>query len=179
MRPPVRLWLARHGATAWNEAGRFTGWADPGLSRQGRAQARALGSELRGRCFDSVWTSDLRRAIETATIALLAAGLRLELNIDRRLRELRFGAIEGSRWGDLPPQVRRELLLFEGFRARSGESVEELGSRVRGFIDSLPPGDHLVVTHGGVIRVLMRDGRKESAVPPGSMMALTLTCSSR
>jgi 2,3-bisphosphoglycerate-dependent phosphoglycerate mutase len=174
VRPATRLWLARHGSTSWNEDGRLVGWADPALSPHGRAQARALGAALTGLVVDSVWTSDLRRAVETTTIALRTAGSGRVANVDARLRELRFGAIDGSRWTDLPLSIRRGLLGFEGFRAPSGESVEELRSRVWAVIDTLTPGDHLLVTHGGVIRLLLRDASRDAAIPAGSMIRLTV-----
>jgi probable phosphoglycerate mutase len=175
--PSLRLCLARHGSTSWNEAGRLVGWADPGLSGRGRAEARALGAALAGRAFDSVWTSDLRRAVETTTIALRSARSTRTATVDRRLRELRFGAIDGFRWTELSGDVQRGLLAFEGFRAPEGESVEELGSRVWDLIGSLPPGDHLLVTHGGVIRLLMGD--RSGGITPGSLVELELPVGAR
>ena len=171
----VRLWLARHGATLWTEAGRITGWTDPDLSRSGRAQAMALGGRLRGRAFDAVWSSDLRRATETAAIVCRSAGLSRRVGVDHRLRELRFGALEGTRWVDLAPELRAGLLAFDGFRAPSGESVEELRSRVRDLLETFPAGDHLVVTHGGVIRMLLREAGLADHAAPGSVVPLDLT----
>ena len=174
MKPTVRLWLARHGDTSWNEAGRLSGWADPGLSPGGWAQARALGRTLDGRTIDSAWASDLRRAVETATIALEVAGSPVHLEVDHRLRELRFGSIEGSRWEELTPELRQGLMAFDGFRAPGGESVEDLRSRVWSLVDSLPAGDHLLVTHGGVIRLLKRNPSGDAFVAPGSLTELVL-----
>ena len=170
--PAVRLWLARHGETSWNEAGQLVGWADPGLSPRGRAQARSLRRALSEKSFHSVWTSDLRRAVETATIA--QAGSAVHLEVDARLRELRFGAIEGSRWEELSPEVRQGLRAFDSFRAPDGETVEALRSRVWDLVGSLPGGDHLLVTHGGVIRLLMRDRSTDAGVAPGSFTELAL-----
>lgn len=160
----VRLLLVRHGSTAWSEAGRLCGWSDVPLSARGRAEARSL----RGRAAAllagtprGVWTSDLLRARETARLARLPAGP------DRRLRELDFGAIEGTRWEDLSDPMRAALLRFEGFRAPDGESVVDLADRVGEFVAGLSPGVHVVVTHGGVIRLLLRDRDPAEHVAPG------------
>jgi broad specificity phosphatase PhoE len=85
----TRLWLVRHGATDWSDAGRLNGWTDVPLNERGRLQARSLAERLAGRQFAAVWSSDLMRAIETAQ---LAVG---EPVPDGRLRELGFGSLEG------------------------------------------------------------------------------------
>lgn len=154
----TRLWLVRHGATAWGEAGRLTGRTDLPLSPAGREQARALGTRLAGRAFDGVWTSDLTRAAETAA---LAWG---EAIPDPRLREVDFGALEGMRWDELSAEDRERLLAFEG--APGGERVADLRRRVVGFLGGLDGGRHLVFTHGGVIRLLLRERGCDRAIPP-------------
>jgi probable phosphoglycerate mutase len=131
-----RLWLVRHGETAWSAAGRFNGWRDLSLSDRGRAQARALADRLRGRRFQAIWSSDLRRAVETAR---LAYG---EPSVDRRLRELDFGALEGRTWQELDEPTQRALIDFEGFEASDGESVASMRSRVMSFVGGLEAGDH-------------------------------------
>jgi 2,3-bisphosphoglycerate-dependent phosphoglycerate mutase len=164
----VRLYLVRHGATAWTEAGRLTGWADVPLSDRGRIQARGLRSRLNGRRFAGVWSSDLARAVETAAIA---AG---DQRRDGRLRELDFGTLEGMTWTELPADMRRGLVTFEGFRAPGGESVDQFRARVRRFVEELTPGDHLVVTHGGVARLLLREAGGDRVVPPGSAVEVAV-----
>jgi probable phosphoglycerate mutase len=143
------LWLVRHGETDWSAAHRFCGWSDPPLSERGRAQARALRADLERRTFDSVVSSTSIRAIETAR---LAYG---EPRPDERLRELDFGDIEGTTWLDCSPEVRAALADYETFSAPNGESVAQLMERVTACLRDLGPGDHLVVTHGGVIRFLL------------------------
>lgn len=169
----VRLWLVRHGSTDWSEAGRLNGWADVPLNDRGRAQARSLAERLNGMRFAGVWSSDLSRARETAR---LAAGGGVP---DPRLRELDFGTLEGRRWEEVSPQARRALVAFEGFEAPGGESVASLRSRVREFIGSLPEGDHLVFTHGGVIRLLLRRAGDDRRVVPGELVHVVLRGSRR
>ena len=174
----VIVWLVRHGQTAWNVDRRFQGWTDVPLDRTGRDQARQLRSTLESTEFDGIWSSDLSRAVETAR---LAAGSPV---VDRRLREMDFGHIEGAVWDELAPEVREGLKRFEGFVVPGGESTESFKSRVFEFLDELPDGRHLVVAHGGVLgavgrlcgeegfpghaHVMRVDWRARSLLPPES-----------
>ena len=93
------LILLRHGESAWNAEGLFTGWVDVGLSEKGAAEASTGGGLLRdaGLQPDIVHTSVLTRAIQTANIALAAADL-LWLPVRRswRLNERHYGALQGK-----------------------------------------------------------------------------------
>jgi len=93
------LVLLRHGESTWNAEGRFTGWVDVGLSDQGAAEAVGGGELLResGVRPDVLHTSVLTRAIQTANLALEAAGL-LWLPVRRswRLNERHYGALQGK-----------------------------------------------------------------------------------
>ena len=160
----ARLWLVRHGETDWSASGRFTGWREVELNRTGRDKARSLRDELAGRQYEGVWSSDLRRAAQTARIAYGQA------RPDARLRELDFGALEGMRWDDLPSNLQRDLVGFDRFSAPGGESVAGLRHRVLDFVDSLPAGQHLLFTHGGVIRLLLRLANADDLVAPGSVV---------
>jgi len=93
------LVLLRHGESAWNAEGLFTGWVDVGLSDKGASEAAAGGTLLHdsGLTPDIVHTSVLTRAIETANLALAAADL-LWLPVSRswRLNERHYGALQGK-----------------------------------------------------------------------------------
>ncbi len=144
------LWLVRHGETDWNAEGRFQGWTDVPLNETGRAQAERLRGLLADGDFDGVWSSDLVRAVETARIAVG------EPAVDRRLRELDFGDLEGAIWDDLDREIRAALKEFDSFQSPGGESAAAFVERVFGFLDELAPGRHLVFAHGGVIRAIGR-----------------------
>lgn len=92
------LVLLRHGQSVWNLENRFTGWTDVGLTEQGREEARTAGRLMaeEGLVPDIVFTSVLRRATETADLALEAAGWR-DVPIKRswRLNERHYGALQG------------------------------------------------------------------------------------
>ena len=93
------LVLLRHGESAWNAEGLFTGWVDVGLSGKGASEATAGGMLLReaGLTPGIVHTSVLTRAIQTAHLALAAADL-LWLPVTRswRLNERHYGALQGK-----------------------------------------------------------------------------------
>ena len=106
--PAYTLVLLRHGQSEWNEKNLFTGWVDVGLTETGREEARRGGELLteRGLLPDVLHTSVMRRAIETATIALDAAD-RMWLPVRRswRLNERHYGALQGRN----KDQLRREI----------------------------------------------------------------------
>ena len=160
----LRLWLVRHGATDWSDAGRLNGWTDVPLNARGMIQARSLSQRLDGEEFVGVWSSDLIRATETARLTVK------EPVTDRRLRELNFGRLEGKRWDECPAEVHQALAAFDRFEAPDGEAVAELRSRVLEFVEALPAGEHLVFTHGGVIRLLLRETGGDRQVVPGEFV---------
>src|SRR5215468_9395742 len=90
------LILLRHGQSQWNLENRFTGWVDVPLSPKGEAEARAAGEKLRGRHIDVLQLSVLKRAIDTATLALEVAGLSVaETHRDAALNERMYGDLQG------------------------------------------------------------------------------------
>src|SRR5262245_31231363 len=90
-RPVVHL--ARHGETEWNASGRIQGHADVGLSERGRAQARALAERFRRSPPARIVSSDLSRAMETATIVSAACGVPVET--EPAFREQHLGEWQG------------------------------------------------------------------------------------
>ncbi|MEY2737126.1 MAG: hypothetical protein RL683_244 [Actinomycetota bacterium] len=93
------LILLRHGNSVWNQENLFTGWVDVDLSDQGRAEAKRAGELLAesGIKPDLLYTSKLRRAINTAHIALNAAErVWIDVKRDWRLNERHYGALQGK-----------------------------------------------------------------------------------
>jgi broad specificity phosphatase PhoE len=161
--------LARHGETDDNAARRFQGHLDPPLNERGRAQARALGEQLADAGIRELWSSPLRRAHETATIA----GERLGLSprTDERLMEVDVGAWAGRLYADL--ETDEPALYAEwrsgspAFRFPGGESLHEQGERVAEVLSAIAGASErpvLVVCHGGVIREARR---VLAGAPPG------------
>jgi broad specificity phosphatase PhoE len=159
----VRLLLARHAQSEWNRVRRFQGANDVGLSDVGRAQAEALGRAVRsGYRVAVAYVSPMRRALETAEIALAGTDIRRIPVPD--LRELSLGEWEG--------RTVDEVRALEGnpyhawVRAPldcpppGGEALPEVCTRVLRAIDRIGAShrngdDVLVVAHGGVISVYL------------------------
>lgn len=154
--------LIRHGESIWNQERRIQGNLDPGLSDSGKDQARLLAERLKGRVFAALYTSPLRRALDTA--AILSASIGLAPRPDDGLREIRLGEWEGrtateirtmsgtlyDRWIDRPLDVSTPP---------GGEEIGTFQRRAVGTIEGLrnahTDGDLLVVTHGGVIKAYL------------------------
>ncbi|SMB97359.1 phosphoglycerate mutase [Thermanaeromonas toyohensis ToBE] len=161
MKESTRIYLIRHGETAWNEAGRYQGHRDVELSPRGLKQAVLLRERLQKENIKAVYASDLRRARETAIIIAQAHGL--TVNELSSLRELNFGLWEGLTYQEIASQYPEEwkewLADPSNIRVPGGESYLELQERVyRAFLKIVArhPGEKLaIVAHGGTLRVII------------------------
>ena len=149
--------LARHGETDWNREGRFQGHADPPLNETGRAQAAALAVELAEVELAAVYSSPLRRALETARGRGGRAGLE-PVAVDA-LREVDVGSWQGLTRAEIearfPEQLARWLDYDQGWQ--DGENYEEMGTAcgccaARALRPRITGERILAVTHGGPIR---------------------------
>ena len=94
----INLYLMRHGETIINRAHRTQGWCDGVLTKKGIEVAVNVGLGLRDIKFDAVYSSDLGRAVKTATIVInenIASG-KIKLQELEGLREVYFGKYEGE-----------------------------------------------------------------------------------
>lgn len=170
-----RVLLIRHGQTDWNMDGRWQGVLPIGLNDEGRRQAQSLARHLQKRPLTAVACSDLPRALDTALA--LTADRGIEPLVDQRWREFDLGVFQGltkEEIGRLYPAEWQALSddywdyvvpLGESRRAlqtRAYSAFLELtrpteGRLYAGYADSDTEtvGDLAVVTHGGVIRVLL------------------------
>jgi broad specificity phosphatase PhoE len=159
----VRLLLARHGQSLWNQLRKFQGANDIGLSDLGRTQAAALGSALRnGYRVTAAYVSPMQRALDTAEIALNETGISV-VPIPE-LRELSLGEWEGCTVDEVRAREGNPYLAW----VRSpldcpppgGEPLPDVCTRVLQAIDRIAANhrngeDVLVVAHGGVISVYL------------------------
>lgn len=137
------LVLARHGRTAANASGLLLGRADPPLDDLGRTQAEALARAVGA--VDRVIASPLRRAQETAS----AFGVVVET--DERWIELDYGDWDGRPLSDLPATTWAAWRDDLDLRPPGGETITELGRRVRlacdDLLDAAARETVVVVTH--------------------------------
>jgi broad specificity phosphatase PhoE len=152
----VGIWLARHGETDANAEGRVQGSIDEPLNERGREQARELAREVAPLGLKALYTSQLRRARETAEI--VGAELGLEPRVDERFAESHRGEWEGRLIADIraedPEGYSGSLAVEPGFRFPGGESLEEHAARVEAGLADVARGPlpALVICHGGTIR---------------------------
>jgi len=149
--------LARHGETADNQPpARVMGRRDPPLNERGLEQAHELARAVAGEGIRALYTSNLRRATETAEIVGEALGL--DVLVDPRLAESDRGRWEGRLIRDIereePETWEAWRRAGDGFRFPGGESLREHLSRVESALDDVAaaPLPALVVCHGGTIR---------------------------
>ncbi|GGL06912.1 histidine phosphatase family protein [Deinococcus radiotolerans] len=152
----LHLTLVRHGATDWNGAGRWQGWSDTPLGAVGAEQAARLRSRLTGRAFDRAFSSDLARAARTAELSLPAG---TPLTLDVRLRELHFGVFEGVTTDEVLHDAGYAQWQLDpwGSPAPGGESLAQVGARLRDWAEEVPGGRVIAFTHGAAIRALLCD----------------------
>jgi alpha-ribazole phosphatase/probable phosphoglycerate mutase len=120
-----------HGTTTDNEKGIATGWNPGELSVLGREQSTKLKEQIRGRKFDVVFCSDLKRAVDSAKLTF--EGKVPIIQQDRRLRECNYGDLNG---GD---SEKVESMIIEHINKPfpNGESYKDVEKRIRNFLDEL------------------------------------------
>lgn len=145
-----RLFLARHGDTAWTDSRQRTGRTDLPLNERGVERARQLGDQLRRFSFAHVFTSPLQRASKTCALA----GFEKVAVIDPNLVEWDYGTFEGR----LTRDIVKERPGWEMFRdgCPGGESPEAVAERADQFIARARglDGDVLAFSSAHIIRMI-------------------------
>ncbi|MFA5592202.1 MAG: 2,3-bisphosphoglycerate-dependent phosphoglycerate mutase [Micavibrio sp.] len=165
------LVLLRHGQSQWNLENRFTGFHDIDLSDLGREEAEDAGKRLKalGATFDAVYTSTLKRAYNTACLALENAGqgdLVPQIIRHDDLRERDYGDLTGlnkdetrAKYGEEQVHIWRRSY---DVRPPGGECLQDVvENRVRPYFEAnikprLEAGENiLVAAHGNSLRALL------------------------
>lgn len=152
----MKVTLVRHGEVDERYHGCYNGHNDIGLSKKGEFQAKELAKQLDTLEFDALFCSDLRRAKET---------LKYSLHVNNaiftdKLREKSWGKHEGLKFDEIISQGEIEYIDFlQWIEALDGEPYKDYVKRIEEFflefLQSLNKDNILIVTHAGVIRVLI------------------------
>lgn len=157
------LILLRHGQSQWNLENRFTGWIDVPLSPKGEEEARLAGQKLKTYKIDKAYTSALKRAQETLTLALQEAGIKnLPIEKDQALNERHYGDLQGlnkaetaKKYGDEQVHIWRRSY---DVAPPNGESLKDTAARTLPYFEKkilpdLKAGKNiLIAAHGNSLR---------------------------
>ena len=137
----MKLYIIRHGETAWNVEGRLQGQTDTELNENGVRLAKVTAEGLKNIPFDLGISSPLRRAKHTAELVL--AGRNVPLTTDDRLMELSFGSWEGlgcrANNFEIPSEHFDDFYRdpFHFCPAGDGETIQEVCDRAEAFYHEL------------------------------------------
>jgi probable phosphoglycerate mutase len=160
----TRLCLIRHGETTWNAEKRLQGHTDIPLNAKGETQARQMAQALKDArlTFDVLYTSDLKRAVDTAAALVQLFGV--VAKVDSNLRERHFGALQGLSINEAP-LLRPDIWQAHITRAldhelEGGESIRQFALRIQKVLDRIeeqyPGKTVLMVSHGGTLDMMYR-----------------------
>jgi probable phosphoglycerate mutase len=184
----TRLCVVRHGETAWNAEHRVQGQLDVPLNAIGQAQAQAASKVLSQERFDAIYSSDLSRARQTAQPA--ANLLRMQIILDRDLRERHYGIFERLTYAEVKARYPEDYARFEAresdYAFRTGESLKDFSARSIAAIARIAREHQgksvLVFTHGGVLDRLYRfvtglplGARRDFGIPNAGLNRVELT----
>ena len=156
----TQIIIARHGETDWNVGEVFRGRADVPLNETGLAQAEALGRHLADVSVETVYSSPLKRAVDTARA--VAVHHALEVGIAPELVDFDYGAWQGLTQQQVreryPELLERWLTEPHLVAMPEGESLDDVAQRARGLVDRLVADHHgtvVLVSHRVVNKVLI------------------------
>lgn len=157
----TRVFLVRHGATELSAEDRFAGAIDVLLSDTGRDQARLLGKRLARETIDAVYTSPMKRTVETAQ--LIAEPHKLPVKTVPEIREIAHGRWEGRKRSEVEQEFAEEYTRWEAdpytFAPLEGESGLDVTARALPALLNLVNAHHgqtiLVISHKATIRLLL------------------------
>lgn len=156
------IYIVHHGQTDWNAQKITQGLSDIPLNTEGIKQATTASKQLKNVVFDAVFSSDLIRAKRTAEIITLEK--KLAIQTTHLLRERCYGKYEGKPHEEMDKFYKtwESLSKKERIRYRTDdkyETDEEVISRFITFLREIavtyPGKTILIVTHGGIMRVLL------------------------
>jgi probable phosphoglycerate mutase len=159
----MELYIARHGETESNAVRRLQGGSkDTPLTQQGIAQAKKLTEEIKNIEFDAIFSSPLKRAMDTAKIAFGDDKLfEARALTDNRLLEIGVGKAEDMIWDDAKEAFPGMVAMMADpalyLPPPGGEALQDMVARIDSFLNELatkPYNKVFVMAHGYVLRVV-------------------------
>lgn len=155
----MKIYFTRHGLTEYNKERRIQGLLDSPLTLEGKEKAKELGARLKDEGIEIIYSSDQKRAMDSAKI--INEALKLDIIPDRRLREVSMLSHEGMTWAESvatdPDRedliMQRPDLFNEGGIYPYRDALEDAIA----FIFELIKTNYekvLVMTHGSKLRVI-------------------------
>ncbi len=162
-----KLFLVRHGKSAWNKLGLWTGWTDVDLDEDGIEEARVVGELLKDEHIDSVYTSDLKRTHQTFEHIKHGSGHHhLAHTPHKALNERHYGIHTGKNKWQVKEEVGEEEFqnIRRGWDTKipEGETLKDVHARVVPYFEESIKNDLragknvLVVAHGNTLRALVK-----------------------
>jgi len=157
----TRLILIRHGESEFNLTRRYTGQLDVALTEKGITQAKITADYiLNNYKIDSVYSSDLSRAVETAKP--IADALGLKIKTDARLREIFAGEWQGMYFSEVMEKYTDEYTRYKADktneRTRGGEGMPDVMKRTLAAVSEIAEANDgktvLISTHNGPLMTL-------------------------
>ncbi|HUB92506.1 MAG TPA: histidine phosphatase family protein [Candidatus Saccharimonadales bacterium] len=160
----AKLFVFRHGQTAYNRNRIFTGWHDSELTEDGIRECEDVARQLRGEKPTKAYTSDLKRAQHTLYIILGTEKDRVPVIIDPRIKERNYGELNGRSKAETERKYPKEYPLWHrsyDVPPPGGESIKDVEKRVVSFLDEMIPKlkkDDVVFisVHGNSLRPIRR-----------------------
>jgi broad specificity phosphatase PhoE len=155
----VTVFLLRHGETAWNKLGRVMGRTQVPLGTDGVQQIQKIAPLVAALELDAIYTSPLRRAVQTAKV--VAAGTKLPVCKSEGLNEIAFGDWAGRYFDELIDNelYRRFIKSPAATLLPGGETITDVQRRglkvIHEAAQKVPGGRFLFVSHGDVIRAIL------------------------
>ena len=145
-----RVYLVRHGETAWTLTAQHTGRTDLPLNGQGERQARQVAARLTALRIDRILSSPLQRARRTAELAMPHS----RIEVDDDLMEWDYGAYEGRRTVDIVAERPGWRLFRDG--CPDGETLDSVGARADRIVGRIRArgGNVLLFGHREILRIL-------------------------
>lgn len=166
----LEIYLVRHGKTLFNEKDMVQGWCDSPLTKLGQKQAQNVGKNMKDFPFTLAFSSPSERASDTCEAIIQN---RVPIILDKRLKEMNFGDLEGEKNSALfeksKPESDFEKILELGWVEEGGENEAMVISRIKDFFDELALKYEnetiLIASHGLWINIALKYLEKDQYQP--------------